>query len=139
MEPHPRPIDIKLHQKSHLLELSFDDGTRFELPCEYLRVYSPSAEVRGHLPGQEKLQLGKERVNITDIQQVGSYAVKLFFDDGHNSGLYDWRYLYKLGVQRDTLWRDYLQRLEHAGHRRNGPDPFADLTPQTTAHQPASI
>ena len=139
MEPHPRPIDIKLHQKSHLLELSFDDGTRFELPCEYLRVYSPSAEVRGHLPGQEKLQLGKERVNITDIQQVGSYAVKLFFDDGHNSGLYDWRYLYKLGVQRDALWRDYLQRLEHAGHRRNGPDPFADLTPQTTAHQPISI
>jgi len=139
LEAHPRPTDLKLHQKSRLLELSFDDGARFELPCEYLRVYSPSAEVRGHLPGQEKLQLGKERVNITDIQQVGSYAVKLFFDDGHHSGLYDWRYLYRLGVERDTLWRDYLQRLERAGQRRNGPDPFADLAPPTAVHQPITI
>ena len=135
MEAHRLPNVIKLHQKSRVLELSFDDGAHFELPCEYLRVYSPSAEVRGHMPGQEKLQLGKEQVSITDVRQVGSYAVKLFFDDGHNSGLYDWRYLYKLGVQRDALWKDYLQRLERAGQRRNGPDPFEDLAAQTAAHQ----
>lgn len=134
MQAHPHPTDIKLHQKSRMLELSFDDGSHFELPCEYLRVYSPSAEVRGHLPGQEKLQTGKEQVTITDIKQVGSYAVKLFFDDGHNSGLYDWRYLYRLGVERDTLWREYLQRLEHAGHRRSGPDPFEMVAGQPSQH-----
>jgi len=127
MDPHPIPTDIRLHQKTRLLELRFDDGAHFELPCEYLRVYSPSAEVRGHLPGQERLQLGKEKVKITDIKQVGSYAVKLFFDDGHNSGLYDWRYLYKLGAERQALWTDYLKRLAQAGHRRNGPDPFRAL------------
>ena len=134
MQAHPLPTDIKLHSRSRLLELSFDDGTHFELPCEYLRVYSPSAEVRGHLPGQEKLQLGKEQVNITDIKQVGTYAIKLFFDDGHNSGLYDWRYLYRLGVERNALWREYLKRLEQAGHQRNGPDPFEKLAGQPPHH-----
>jgi DUF971 family protein len=117
-----------------LLELSFDDGAHFELPCEYLRVYSPSAEVRGHLPGQEKLQLGKEQVNITDIAQVGSYAVKLFFDDGHSSGLYDWRYLYKLGIEQERLWADYLERLAEAGYSRSAADPFAERTAAAQRH-----
>ena len=132
MPDKPHPIDIQVHQQSRLLDISFDDGSVFSLPCEYLRVYSPSAEVRGHLPGQEKLQLGKEQVQITDIRPVGRYAVKLFFDDGHSSGLYDWRYLYKLGLEREALWADYLKRLARAGHRRNGPDPFAELAAAKT-------
>jgi DUF971 family protein len=90
-------------------------------------VYSPSAEVRGHTPGAWKLQLGKENVNITDLQQVGGYAVKIFFDDGHNSGLYDWGYLYTLGKKSQELWDLHLERLEQAGEQRNGPDPFQAL------------
>jgi DUF971 family protein len=124
MEPHPLPTEIQLHLQSRLLELHFDDGARFLLPCEYLRVYSPSAEVRGHSPATAKLQVGKESVTITDIRQVGSYAVKLVFDDGHDSGLYDWRYLYKLGRGWQPLWLDYLERLSAAGQARKGPDPF---------------
>jgi DUF971 family protein len=114
----PRPTEIKLHQVSRVLEVSFDDGSVFKLPCEYLRVYSPSAEVRGHGPGQEVLQVGKENVGIQDIQPVGTYAVKLVFTDGHDSGLYTWEMLYKLGARQDELWQDYLERLQRAGHQR---------------------
>jgi len=113
-----RPTEIKLHQKSRTLEVSFDDGARFNLPCEYLRVHSPSAEVRGHGPGQEVLQVGKEGVNITAIDPVGSYAVRLHFDDGHNTGLYSWKLLYELGARYEENWRAYLDRLEKAGHAR---------------------
>lgn len=110
------PTDIRLHQKSHILEVSFEDGSTFKLPCEYLRVYSPSAEVRGHGPGQEVLQVGKEAVNIVAIEPVGNYAVKIYFDDGHNSGLYSWDVLYNLGKHQEALWQDYLSRLREAGH-----------------------
>ena len=113
-----RPTGIKLHQKSRLLEVTFDDGSHFSLPCEYLRVYSPSAEVRGHGPGQEVLQLGKEQVNITDIEPVGSYAVCLHFDDGHATGIYAWEYLHDLGVNQEQNWKRYLERLGGAGHPR---------------------
>jgi DUF971 family protein len=112
------PTDIKLHSQSRILEVCFGDGARFSLPCEYLRVFSPSAEVRGHGPGQEVLQLGKEQVNIRAIEPVGMYAVKLVFDDGHDSGLYSWEYLYELGEEQDEKWQDYLQRLSDAGHQR---------------------
>jgi DUF971 family protein len=117
-ETAPRPTEINLHQKSRVLELTFDDGSHFNLPCEYLRVYSPSAEVRGHGPGEEVLQLGKENVNIVQIEPVGSYAVCLHFDDGHNTGIYSWDTLYNLGKHQDALWREYLTRLEKAGHKR---------------------
>lgn len=117
-QDHPLPVDIVLHSKSHMLEILFDDGARFELPCEYLRVYSPSAEVMGHHNKTPTLQVGKEAVNIVDIQQVGTYALKLFFDDKHKSGLYTWRYLYDLGAHREAYWADYLQRLAAAGHSR---------------------
>ncbi|PWV64859.1 gamma-butyrobetaine hydroxylase-like domain-containing protein [Plasticicumulans acidivorans] len=114
----PHPTDIKLHQLSRMLEVSFEDGAHFTLPCEYLRVYSPSAEVRGHGPGQETLQLGKEDVNIVDIQPVGHYAVKLVFSDGHDSGLYSWDILYELGRDQQANWQTYLDRLAAAGHTR---------------------
>ncbi|MFV1996536.1 MAG: gamma-butyrobetaine hydroxylase-like domain-containing protein [Acidiferrobacterales bacterium] len=113
-----KPTDIKLHQKSRFLEISFEDGKTFELSCEYLRVFSPSAEVRGHGPGQEVLQLGKESVNIDRIEPVGNYAVALHFNDGHNSGIYSWETLYDLGEKQDQHWADYLKRLEDAGHKR---------------------
>jgi DUF971 family protein len=113
-----RPTEIKLHQKSRILEVTFDDGSAFKLPCEYLRVFSPSAEVRGHGPGQEVLQLGKEKVNITNIEPVGTYAVVLHFDDGHNTGIYSWDYLHDLGVNQETNWKRYVERLEAAGHKR---------------------
>ena len=112
------PTDIKLHQKSRILEISFADGAHFELPCELLRVYSPSAEVRGHSPSQAVLQLGKENVGITAIEPIGRYAIKLAFDDGHDTGLYSWGMLYDLGQNRETYWQDYLQKLEEAGHQR---------------------
>ena len=115
----PVPTDIRLHQNSRVLELSYADGACYRLPCEYLRVYSPSAEVRGHGPGQEVLQIGKERVNIRAIEPVGSYAVKLVFDDGHDSGLYAWDYLRDLAVNHDRHWADYLARLEQAGVSRS--------------------
>lgn len=113
-----RPTDIKLHQKSRVLEISFDDGSHFNLPCEYLRVYSPSAEVRGHGPGQEVLQTGKENVNITAIEPVGNYAVCLIFDDGHSTGIYSWDWLHYLGANQEELWKDYLDKLERAGYKR---------------------
>lgn len=112
------PTDIRLHSRSRVLDVTFDDGASFELPCEYLRVFSPSAEVRGHGPGQEVLQVGKEAVNITAIEPVGLYAVKLVFDDGHDSGLYTWQHMYELGEGYEKNWQDYLQRLSQAGHRR---------------------
>ncbi|TAM44468.1 MAG: DUF971 domain-containing protein [Gammaproteobacteria bacterium] len=113
-----RPTDIKLHQKSRMLEVAFDDGSHFNLPCEYLRVYSPSAEVRGHGPGQEVLQVGKENVNIANIEPVGSYAVCLHFDDGHNTGIYSWDWLHHLGTEQARLWKEYLDRLAQAGVTR---------------------
>lgn len=116
-----KPTDIVLHVQSHTLEIAFDDGMRFELPAELLRVYSPSAEVRGHWGQHAKLQLDKQDVNITELKPIGAYAIKIFFDDGHNSGLYDWGYLHDLGRKRDIYWNDYLQRLAEAGHRRTPP------------------
>lgn len=121
MSDRPKPTDIVLHQQSHALEIAFDDGERFTLPCELLRVYSPSAEVRGHWGQYAKLQVDKQDVNITEIRPVGAYAVKLFFDDGHNSGLYDWGFLYDLGRKRDIYWNEYLQKLAEAGHKRQPP------------------
>ena len=116
------PVAINLHQKSRLLVIKYDDGAEFELPCEYLRVYSPSAEVKGHGPGQEVLQLRKENVTINKIEPVGNYAVKLVFDDGHNTGLYTWDYLYELGAAMERNWQDYLQALKQAGHERKTND-----------------
>lgn len=112
------PTDIALHQKSRILELTWPDGVVHNLPLEYLRVYSPSAEVRGHGPGQEVLQLGKQDVNIKEIEPVGHYAIKLVFDDNHDSGLYDWGLLRELGDDYEEYWQDYLNRLEEAGHKR---------------------
>ena len=116
----PQPESINLHQKSRILEINFSDGHIFKLSCELLRVYSPSAEVKGHGPGQSVLQTGKENVSITRIEPVGHYAVKLIFDDGHETGLYSWAYLYELGENKDALWKDYLQGLSDAGHHRKG-------------------
>ena len=114
----PKPTDIKLHQASRILELHFDDGFSCKLSCEYLRVHSPSAEVRGHGPGQEVLQVGKQDVSIDGIEPIGNYAVKLLFDDGHSSGLYSWETLYQLGRDYADNWQAYLARLEAAGHSR---------------------
>ena len=114
-----RPIDIILHQQSRILEISFDDGKRFSLPCEFLRVLSPSAEVRGHGSGQEVLQTGKRDINIAAVEPVGNYAVKLVFSDGHDTGLFSWDYLYTLGEDHDALWQDYLERLDKAGASRD--------------------
>lgn len=114
----PAPTEIKLHQKSRVLEVSFDDGSRFELPCEYLRAYSPSAEVRGHGPGQEVLQTGKEDVTITAIRPVGNYAICPSFSDGHDTGIYTFETLYNLGIHQKELWGEYLRRLKEAGHER---------------------
>jgi DUF971 family protein len=122
MSEAPKPTEIVLHQRSHSLEIAFDDGARFNLPCELLRVYSPSAEVRGHWGQYAKLQLDKQNVNITEIRPVGAYAIKIFFDDGHNSGLYDWGFLHDLGRRQALHWNDYLQRLTEAGHKREEPD-----------------
>lgn len=114
----PMPTEIKLHQKSRMLEIAFSDGQRFELSCEFLRVYSPSAEVRGHGQGQEVLQVGKKNVEIIDVQPVGSYAVQLVFSDKHDSGLYSWDYLHDLGVNQEVLWQKYLERMKEAGASR---------------------
>jgi DUF971 family protein len=114
----PTPTEIKLHQKSRVLEISFSDGSRFELPYEFLRVNSPSAEVRGHGPGQEVLQSGKKDVDIVSLEPVGSYAVQPHFSDRHSTGIYSWEYLYDLGTHRQSLWQAYLERLEAAGARR---------------------
>lgn len=114
----PHPLEIKLHQASRVLEVSFADSKTFRLPCEFLRVYSPSAEVRGHAPGQEVLQVGKKNVEITRIEPVGSYAVQLFFSDGHDTGLYSWGLLYEYGTRYEDMWARYLQRMESAAAKR---------------------
>ena len=118
----PVPTEIKLHQKSRVLELTFSDQAHFRLSCEYLRAYSPSAEVRGHGPGQEILQVAKKEVAIVAIDPVGNYAVRLRFGDGHDTGIYSWDYLYDLGASQDRLWAEYLARLAAAGARRE-PNP----------------
>jgi DUF971 family protein len=114
------PTSLTLRQKSRVLEIEFDDGASFSLPFEYLRVYSPSAAVTGHGPGQEVLQVGKRDVGITELAAVGNYAVQPTFTDSHNSGLYTWDYLYKLGRDQDALWQDYLQRLKAGGYDEEG-------------------
>ncbi len=114
----PNPTEIKLHQASHKMEIAFDDGSRFDLPYEYLRVYSPSAEVRGHGRGQETLQVGKKNVTIDHVEPVGNYAVCLFFSDQHNTGIYSWDYLYDLGAHYEVFWQEYLTRMEAAGASR---------------------
>ena len=106
----PTPLEIKLRTRSRLLEVAFDDGSRYELPFEYLRVHSPSAEVKGHGPGQEVLVLGKESVGIVAVEPVGQYAVKLVFDDGHDTGLFTWKYLRELGQEQAANWAKYLKR-----------------------------
>jgi len=113
-----RPTEIKLHQRSRVLELHFDDGFECNLTCEYLRVHSPSAEVQGHGPGQEVLQTGKEDVGIDQITPSGNYAIKIAFDDGHDSGIFTWTYLHGLGVNYDHNWQVYLEKLKVAGHKR---------------------
>jgi DUF971 family protein len=116
--PAPNPTALTVHKKSRMLDVAFDDGAEYSLPFELLRVYSPSAEVRGHGPGQEVLQTGKRNVELTALEQVGNYAVQPHFSDGHNTGIYSWDYLYWLGANQAELWEDYLQRLEAAGHTR---------------------
>ena len=121
----PYPTDIKLHQKSRMMEVAFSDGQQFELSFELLRVYSPSAEVRGHGEGQEVLQVGMREIDIASLEQVGNYAVQPTFSDGHSSGIYSWEYLYWLGSERDKLWDDYLARMQAAGASREpGAKPF---------------
>jgi DUF971 family protein len=115
----PVPTEITVHSTSRTLEIAFDDGRVFKLPFEFLRVYSPSAEVRGHGPGQETLQVGKREVTILEVQPVGHYGIQPAFSDGHASGIYSWRYLYDLGVEQDRLWADYLEQLAEAGASRD--------------------
>jgi DUF971 family protein len=110
----PIPTEIKLHQASHVLEVAFDNGSSFRLPYEFLRVYSPSAEVRGHGPGQETLQLNKKDVDLVDVQPIGQYAVKLVFSDGHDTGIYSWDLLYSMGMHQDALWLEYLSKVKSA-------------------------
>lgn len=117
----PTLSKVRLRLASRLLTLEYEDGTSFDLPFEYLRVYSTSAEVKGHGPGQGVLQTGKENVQITSIDPVGHYAVRLVFDDGHDTGLYTWDYLYELGVEQAEKWQSYLDRLKAAGHDRVDP------------------
>lgn len=114
----PIPTDIKLRTQSRVLEIAFDDGSTYSLPFELLRVYSPSAEVKGHGPGQETLQTGKRDVLLTALEPVGNYAVQPHFSDGHNSGIFSWDYLFWLGSNQSRLWEEYGQRLEAAGYTR---------------------
>jgi DUF971 family protein len=114
----PAPTEIKLHQKSRVMEVAFEDGRVFRLPYEYLRVYSPSAEVRGHGPGQEVLQVGKKDVEILSVEPVGSYAIQPTFSDGHSTGIYSWDYLYELGLEQDSRWSAYLKQIADAGESR---------------------
>jgi DUF971 family protein len=117
--PAPVPTEVKLHQTSKVLELTFSDGHAFRLPYEFLRVYSPSAEVRGHGPGQETLQVGKKDVAITDVEPVGHYAIRPTFSDGHDTGIYSWEYLHDLGLRQSELWQRYLDRMAEAGASRD--------------------
>ena len=126
----PYPTEIKLHQKSRILDIAFSDGKTFQFPCEFLRVYSPSAEVSGHGPGQEVLQTGKKMISIVKIEPVGHYAIQLNFTDGHNTGLYSWDLLYNFGLNQDKMWQRYLQRMEEAGASRE-PASRASTTPHS--------
>jgi DUF971 family protein len=141
----PRPTEIVVHKRSRILELAFDDGMRFQLPFELLRVYSPSAEVRGHGPGQEVLQVGKRDIYVDSLEQVGHYAVQPHFSDGHNTGIFSWDYLHWLGANQLQLWRDYDERLRAAGQSRDpvqGPQSdqpaVAPLTTDQRAVKPAA-
>ena len=118
-EADPVPTELRLHQKSRLLEIAFSDGSSFKLSYEFLRVHSPSAEVRGHGPGQEVLQTGKRAVDILGLEPVGSYAVQPSFSDGHSTGIYAWDYLHYLGENQERLWAEYLERLAAAGASRD--------------------
>ena len=115
----PQPTEIKLHQISRVLEITFADGKTFSLPCEFLRVYSPSAEVRGHGPGQEVLQTGKREVTISKIEPVGTYAVQLCFSDGHDTGIFSWDLLYDYGIRQNDMWQHYLGRLAESNASRD--------------------
>ena len=117
----PTPTALTVHSQSRLLEIAFSDGALFKLPFELMRVYSPSAEVQGHGPGQEVLQTGKREVGIVELEPIGNYAVKPVFSDGHESGIYSWDYLYHLGTDQDRLWEDYNRRLQAAGAVRDAP------------------
>jgi DUF971 family protein len=117
----PQPTAITVHQQSRVLEVGFADGSTFRLPFELMRVYSPSAEVQGHGPGQEVLQTGKREVELLGLEPVGNYAVQPSFSDGHDTGIYSWDYLYFLGSQQDALWQQYEQRLAAAGMSRDAP------------------
>ncbi|HBH38703.1 MAG TPA: hypothetical protein DDX06_10030 [Curvibacter sp.] len=119
----PTPQDLTVHSKSRVLEISFSDGQTFRIPFELMRVYSPSAEVQGHGPGQEVLQTGKREVGLVGLEPVGNYGVKPTFTDGHDSGIYTWDYLYQLGAQQDRFWADYEARLQAAGVDRDAPMP----------------
>ena len=122
----PTPQDLTVHSKSRVLEISFSDGQTFRIPFELMRVYSPSAEVQGHGPGQEVLQTGKREVGLVGLEPVGNYGVKPTFTDGHDSGIYTWDYLYQLGAQQDRFWADYKVRLQAAGVDRDAPMPEKD-------------
>ena len=124
----PNPTELTVHQKSRLLDIAFDDGAAFSIPFELLRVYSPSAEVKGHGPGQEVLQVGKREVGITGVEPVGNYAIKPLFSDGHATGIFSWDYLYRLGSEQQVLWQQYLDRLKAAGFdEARGRAPGAEL------------
>lgn len=121
----PTPTALTVHGQSRVLEISFSDGASFKIPFELMRVYSPSAEVKGHGPGQETLQTGKREVTIEALESVGNYAVKPVFSDGHQSGLFSWDYLYHLGAEQSRLWDEYFQQLQAAGVERDAPMPVA--------------
>ncbi|MEN9842506.1 MAG: hypothetical protein RLZZ612_335 [Pseudomonadota bacterium] len=123
MSHSPQPLSLTLHQQSKVLEIAFSDGREFRLPFELLRVYSPSAEVQGHGPGQEVLQTGKRHVEIVAVEPVGHYAIQPSFSDGHDTGIYTWEYLYSLGVRQNELWLEYNGRLQSAGIDRDAPMP----------------
>ena len=119
----PQPTSIVVHQQSHVLAVEFSDGRAFRIPFELMRIYSPSAEVQGHGPGQEVLQTGKREVDVVGLEPIGNYAVQPSFSDGHDTGLFSWDYLYFLGAEQDTLWADYETRLKNAGVGRDAPMP----------------
>jgi len=136
MSSKPVPTGLTVHNKSKVLDVEFNDGQSFSIPFELLRVYSPSAEVMGHGPGQEVLQVGKREVGIAGIEPVGNYAVQPTFSDGHNTGIFTWEYLYKLGSQKDVLWATYMDRLHASGFEGDsGRETGVSLTGPSTAHQ----
>jgi DUF971 family protein len=131
----PQPTAITVHQQSRVLEVGFDDGAHFRIPFELMRVYSPSAEVQGHGPGQEVLQTGKRSVELTGLEPVGNYAVQPTFSDGHDTGIFSWDYLYRLGSQQDALWQQYERRLADAGLDRDAPMKAAAVAGGSCGHQ----